>query len=152
MMFIGASPQYNSSLTAEQFLFYEIRIVSKLYMERKSTDRIIEFVQKDSLFQYPTERKVSKLARACYRRLAMVVTKSLFVKLRRPRFPCKADKPVCDGALRLSRLLGKLTEQLQDVSEFEEKVHHLADMRIQIDLDDGVRHNSELFSDVLAKI
>ncbi len=32
------------------------------------------------------------------------------------------------------------------------KIHHLADQNIQIDLDDGVKHNYELFADVLAKI
>ena len=34
----------------------------------------------------------------------------------------------------------------------ERKVHHLADQNIEIDLDDGVKHNYELFADVLAKI
>lgn len=60
---------YNGSLTAEQFLFYEIRIVSKLYLEGKSIDEIVEVIKCDNLFQYPTERKISKLARACHRRI-----------------------------------------------------------------------------------
>jgi hypothetical protein len=32
--------KYNGGLTAEQFLFYEIRIVSKLYLEGKSIDEL----------------------------------------------------------------------------------------------------------------
>jgi len=35
---------------------------------------------------------------------------------------------------------------------FEERVHHLADQNITIDLDDGVKKNYEIFADVLAKI
>jgi len=61
--------KYNGELTAEQFLFYEMRIVSKLYLEGKSVDEIIEVVKKDNLFQYPTERKISKLSRACHKRI-----------------------------------------------------------------------------------
>ena len=34
---------YNGALTAEQFLFYEIRIVAKLYLDGKSIDEIIEY-------------------------------------------------------------------------------------------------------------
>ena len=34
----------------------------------------------------------------------------------------------------------------------EEKAHHLADQMIEIDLDDGVKHNYALFQDVLSKI
>ena len=36
--------------------------------------------------------------------------------------------------------------------DYDEKVHHLADRRIEIDLDDGVKRNYEIFADVLAKI
>ena len=64
--------QYNGGLTAEKFLFYEMRIVAKLYIQGKSAEEIIEHVKKDNLFQYPTERLVSRLARACYRRLEAI--------------------------------------------------------------------------------
>lgn len=46
----------------------------------------------------------------------------------------------------------KLTEQLSEISVFEEKVHHLADQMIEIDLDDGVKVNYAKLQDVLAKI
>lgn len=46
----------------------------------------------------------------------------------------------------------KLQEQLKETSEYEEKIHHLADQMIAIDLDDGVKVNYEKFSDVLAKL
>lgn len=60
---------YNGGLTAEQSLFYEIRIVSKMYLEGVSVDDAIEAVKADNLFQYPTERLVSRMTRACYKRM-----------------------------------------------------------------------------------
>ena len=53
---------------------------------------------------------------------------------------------------RLLKQQNKLTEQLKEVAVFEEKVHHLADQKIEIDLDDGVKKNYAIFADVLAKI
>lgn len=53
---------------------------------------------------------------------------------------------------KLLRQQDKLTEQLKEITVFEEKVHHLADQHIEIDLDDGVKKNYALFEDVLAKI
>ncbi len=59
-----------------------------------------------------------------------------------------------DGSKRvkLNKQLAKIKAQLEEASAFEEKVTHLADQRIAIDLDDGVKHNYALFQDVLAKI
>lgn len=53
---------------------------------------------------------------------------------------------------RLLKQQDKLSEQLKEITVFEEKVHHLADQNIEIDLDDGVKKNYEIFTDVLAKI
>lgn len=53
---------------------------------------------------------------------------------------------------RLLKQQDKLTEQLREITIFEEKIHHLADQNIEIDLDDGVKKNYEIFADVLAKI
>lgn len=72
---------YNGGLTAEQFLFYEIRIVSKQYLEGKSIDEIIEYIKRDNLFQYPTERKISKLARACHKRIVALGNEKLVYEL-----------------------------------------------------------------------
>lgn len=54
--------------------------------------------------------------------------------------------------VKLSKQQKKLQEQALEIQKYEEKIHHLADQNIQIDLDDGVKHNYELFADVLAKI
>lgn len=73
--------KYNGGLTAEQFLFYEIRIVSKLYLEGKSIDEVIEHIKSDNLFQYPTEREISRLARACYKRIIALRNDKLVFEL-----------------------------------------------------------------------
>ena len=54
--------------------------------------------------------------------------------------------------VKLTKQQRKLQEQALEIQKYEEKIHHLADQNIQIDLDDGVKHNYELFADVLAKI
>ena len=48
--------------------------------------------------------------------------------------------------------LTKLQNQAEELRVYEEKIHHLADQMIRIDLDDGVKHNYAIFQDVLAKI
>ena len=55
-------------------------------------------------------------------------------------------------AVKLSKRQQKIQEQALEIQKYEEKVHHLADQNIEIDLDDGVKHNYALFEDVLAKI
>lgn len=60
---------YNGSLTAEQFLFYEIRIAAKFYIDGKTAEDASREIKEDNLFQYPTERQVSRMTRACYKRL-----------------------------------------------------------------------------------
>ena len=54
--------------------------------------------------------------------------------------------------VRMEKQLKKLREQLAETTQFEEKVHHLADQMIAIDLDDGVKVNYAKFQDVLAKV
>lgn len=54
--------------------------------------------------------------------------------------------------VKLTKQQKKIQEQALEIQKYEEKVHHLADQNIRIDLDDGVKHNYELFADVLAKI
>ncbi len=73
--------RYLGTLTAEQFLFREIRIVAKLYLENKSLEEILDLVKKDNLFQYPTERQVSRLTRACHKRLVSLDSEKLVYEL-----------------------------------------------------------------------
>lgn len=45
-----------------------------------------------------------------------------------------------------------LNAKLQEIKEYDEKIAHIANQRINIDLDDGVKVNYEKFKDILAKI
>ena len=54
--------------------------------------------------------------------------------------------------VKLNKKLTVLQAQDAEIGIYEEKIHHLADQMISIDLDDGVKHNYAIFQDVLAKI
>ena len=62
------------------------------------------------------------------------------------------DHASASERVKLTKQQKKFQEQAAELQKYEEKVHHLADRNIKIDLDDGVKHNYELFADVLAKI
>ncbi len=54
--------------------------------------------------------------------------------------------------IKLNKQAAKLKEQALEIQKFEEKLHHLADKMIEIDLDDGVKVNYAKFEDILEKI
>ena len=102
---------YNGALTAEQFLFYEIRIVAKLYLDGKSIDEIIEYIQQDNLFQYPTEREVSRLTRACHKRLVALDNEKLVYEL--ANAPVEVAKQInLYAMMRYNRLVREFMEDL----------------------------------------
>ena len=53
---------------------------------------------------------------------------------------------------RLERQITGLNRQYEELSKFDEKLKHLADQRISIDLDDGVKVNYGKFGDLLANV
>ena len=60
---------YIASLTREPFLFYEMRTTAKLMCNGLSDDEIVKQIVQQNLFQYPTEKSISRIARACINRL-----------------------------------------------------------------------------------
>ena len=62
------------------------------------------------------------------------------------------DHASASERVKLTKLQKKLQEQSLEIQKYEEKVHHLADQNIEIDLDDGVKVNYAKFADILAKI
>ena len=54
--------------------------------------------------------------------------------------------------VKLNKKHKKLQDQERELFAYEEKIHHLADQMISIDLDDGVKKNYAIFQAVLAKI
>ena len=53
---------------------------------------------------------------------------------------------------KLNKQKKKLQDQIAEIGAYEEKVHHIADKMIEIDLDDGVKVNYAKFDSLLAKI
>lgn len=60
---------YSGSLTREQFMFQEMRIVARLRQEGSTDAEILQSVYENNLFQYPTERETKSKCRACLKRL-----------------------------------------------------------------------------------
>ena len=54
--------------------------------------------------------------------------------------------------VKINKQIAKIKDQALEIQTFEEKIHHLADRMIAIDLDDGVKVNYAKFQDVLEKI
>lgn len=66
---------YRGTITREQWLLRETRVVARLRTEAACSgesldcDAAVKLVSERNLFQYPTEREVKSIARACWRRL-----------------------------------------------------------------------------------
>lgn len=62
------------------------------------------------------------------------------------------DSAAPSEKVKLNKQIAKLKDQALEIQIFEEKLHHLADMMISIDLDNGVKVNYEKFAEILEKI
>lgn len=60
---------YRAFITREPFLFHEMRITAKLIHDGFSDHQTLNNIVKDNLFQYPTEKSIRGMARACIKRL-----------------------------------------------------------------------------------
>lgn len=108
---MNISSRYNGTLTAEQFLFYEMRIVSKQYLEDKSIEEIIEYVKRDNLFQYPTERMILRIARSCYKRIVALDNNNLVFHA--ANGPVEAAKQInLYAMMRYNRLVREFMEEV----------------------------------------
>ena len=56
------------------------------------------------------------------------------------------------AANKIQREIDKLRKQREELLRFDEKLRHYADMRIKLDLDDGVKVNYGKFGDLLAEV
>lgn len=65
-------PPYRGGITREQWLVDETRIVARLMLdspELHNATLLAERILKDNIFQYPTEREIGSITRACARRI-----------------------------------------------------------------------------------
>ena len=95
---------YIASLTREPFLFYEMRSTAKLMVEGNSDDEIVKEIVEQNLFQYPTEKSIKRMAKACIKRLHALEDDSLVSAIASQ--PTDVAKQICLYALmKQSRLV-----------------------------------------------
>ena len=68
----SVEPMNAAVITDDQFLLREMRVVCSLKLEGRGDKEIADLVVSKNLFQYPTERKLRKLANGCVRRIRAV--------------------------------------------------------------------------------
>lgn len=95
---------YIASLTREPFLFYEMRSTARLMSDGISDDMVVKKIVEQNLFQYPTEKSITRMAKACVKRLNAMEDASLVSAIASQ--PTDAAKQICLYALiKQSRLV-----------------------------------------------
>ena len=95
---INSSPYKGSAqITREQFLFYEMRTTAKFMREGLNDDEIIDRIVEDNLFQYPTEKSIRQMAKACVNRLKAMGDEDLIETVASQ--PSETAKQICMYAM-----------------------------------------------------
>lgn len=95
---------YIASLTREPFLFYEMRTTAKLLTSGLSTEDTVAQIVTENLFQYPTEKSITRMAKACVKRLQVMKDADLIHAIATQ--PTEIAKQICLYALmKQSRLV-----------------------------------------------
>lgn len=95
---------YIASLTREPFLFYEMRTTAKLLSSGLSEEDVVIQITKDNLFQYPTEKTIARMAKACIKRLHSMEDQDLIKAIATQ--PTDVAKQICLYAMmKQSRLM-----------------------------------------------
>ena len=95
---------YIASLTREPFLFYEMRTTAKLLISGLSDEDAVAQITADNLFQYPTEKSITRMAKACVKRLQAMEDADLIHAIATQ--PTEIAKQICLYAMmKQSRLV-----------------------------------------------
>lgn len=95
---------YIASLTREPFLFYEMRTTAKLLTSGLSDEDAVAQITADNLFQYPTEKSIARMAKACVKRLQAMEDADLIHAIATQ--PTEIAKQICLYAMmKQSRLV-----------------------------------------------
>ena len=137
---------YIASLTREPFLFYEMRSTAKLMAEGNSDDVIVKDF-KALIYMHRYQPDTIARIRTDYVHEQQARYRTVIADLEQRIANASTGERV-----KLNKKLAKLQVQDTELRKYEEKIHHLADQMISIDLDDGVKKNYAIFQDVLAKI
>ena len=137
---------YIASLTREPFLFYEMRSTAKLMAEGNSDDAIVKDF-KALIYMHRYQPDTIARIRTDYVHEQQARYRTAIADLEQRIANASTGERV-----KLKKKLTALQAQDTELRIYEEKIHHLADQMISIDLDDGVKKNYAIFQDVLAKI
>ena len=95
---------YIASLTREPFLFYEMRTTAKLLTSGLSAEDAVAQITVENLFQYPTEKSIARMAKACIKRLQAMEDADLIHAIATQ--PTEIAKQICLYAMmKQSRLV-----------------------------------------------
>ena len=95
---------YIASLTREPFLFYEMRTTAKLLTRGLSAEDAVAQITVENLFQYPTEKSIARMAKACVKRLQVMKDADLIHAIATQ--PTEIAKQICLYAMmKQSRLV-----------------------------------------------
>lgn len=95
---------YIASLTREPFLFYEMRTTAKLLTSGLSNEDVVSQIAAENLFQYPTEKSITRMAKACVKRLQAMEDADLIHAIATQ--PTEIAKQICLYAMmKQSRLV-----------------------------------------------
>lgn len=103
MSVIDHTRPYVASLTREPFLFYEMRTTAKLLSDGADEKETIARIAADNLFQYPTEKSVARMAKACVHRLYAMGDNDLVKAIAAQ--PAEIAKQICLYALMMQNRL-----------------------------------------------
>ena len=121
---------YIASLTREPFLFYEMRSTAKLMKDGLSDDTIVKEIVEQNLFQYPTEKSITRMAKACIKRLHALEDDSLVAAI--------ASQPTDVAKQIIARVLVE-TEYLDNL-----KADHLNPIWLPPVLENAIRRNGDI--------
>ena len=137
---------YIASLTREPLLFYEMRSTAKLMAEGNSDDAIVKDF-KALIYMHRYQPDTIARIRTDYVHEQQARYRTAIADLEQRIANASTGERV-----KLNKKLTTLQAQDTEIRTYEEKIHHLADQMISIDLDDGVKKNYAIFQNVLAKI
>ena len=83
----------SGQLTREQFLFYEMRTTAKLMVEGLDDGEVVKRIVDDNLFQYPTEKSLASISKACIARLYALGDRDLMTAITTQ--PMDTAKQIC---------------------------------------------------------
>ena len=89
---------------AHPFLFYEMRSTAKLMVSGLSDEAVVKEIVDQNLFQYPTEKSITRMAKACIKRLQAMEDDSLIFAIASQ--PTDVAKQICLYALMKQSRLG----------------------------------------------